>query len=198
MKRVKDWLLSAMLICLAAVLSGCAAAAAGAVGAGMVAAVDVAEDERNVETVWRDSTIASAVKSRLTSDRNLGGLNVTVYSFRHRVYIVGYKTDESQEARAETLASSVKGVRSVESYLIYKKNQNIVGQYAGDAYITSKIKAALLNDPDIKSSQVTVETITGHAVLLGIVSSGKAKSKAYSIAKRINEGRPVKSFLTTW
>ena len=47
------------------------------------------------------------------------------------------------------------------------------GQYIDDSAITTKVKAALFNDPSLKSDEISVETFKGQVQL-----SGFAKSQA--------------------
>ena len=45
------------------------------------------------------------------------------------------------------------------------------GQYIDDSTITSKVKAALFDDPSLKSSEISVETFKGRVQLSGFVRS---------------------------
>lgn len=56
--------------------------------------------------------------------------------------------------------------------------QESTGQYLDDSVITTKVKAALLNDPEIKSTEINVETYKGVVQLSGFVSSQAMVNKA--------------------
>ena len=45
------------------------------------------------------------------------------------------------------------------------------GQYIDDSTITTKVKAALFNDPSLKSDEISVETFKGRVQLSGFVRS---------------------------
>jgi osmotically-inducible protein OsmY len=45
------------------------------------------------------------------------------------------------------------------------------GEYVDDSVITTKVKAAIFNEPDLKVSEVQVETLKGVVQLSGLVSS---------------------------
>ena len=45
------------------------------------------------------------------------------------------------------------------------------GQYVDDTVITTKVKAAVLNEPSLKSAEINVETFKGRVQLSGFVNS---------------------------
>lgn len=59
------------------------------------------------------------------------------------------------------------------------------GQYVDDSAITGKIKAAILKDPDLKVSQISVETYKGVVQLSGFVDTPDMKSKATEVANSV-------------
>jgi osmotically-inducible protein OsmY len=54
-----------------------------------------------------------------------------------------------------------------------------------DSVITGKVKAALLTDPDIKSTDITVDTKQGVVQLGGVAQSKVQADKAVSVARTI-------------
>lgn len=67
------------------------------------------------------------------------------------------------------------------------------GEYIDDALITTKVKAALAADPDVKATEVKVETFKGTVQLSGFVNSRESVQKAVDIARRVNGVRDVKN-----
>lgn len=59
------------------------------------------------------------------------------------------------------------------------------GEYVDDTVITTKVKAALINDPELKASEINVETFKGNVQLSGFVSSKEDIDKAVDVAKGI-------------
>ena len=57
------------------------------------------------------------------------------------------------------------------------------GEYVTDAWITTKIKAALVEDPQVKATEVNVETYKGTVQLSGFVSSDAAMHQAVRVAR---------------
>jgi hypothetical protein len=59
------------------------------------------------------------------------------------------------------------------------------GEYIDDSWITTKVKAALVEDPLVKATEVNVETYKGVVQLSGFVSSNAAMQQAVTVTKRI-------------
>lgn len=60
-----------------------------------------------------------------------------------------------------------------------------VGQKIDDTVITTKVKTALLGDPDVKGMAIDVETVGGNVYLSGFVDSQAQKSRALNLAERV-------------
>lgn len=67
------------------------------------------------------------------------------------------------------------------------------GEYIDDALITTKVKAALAADPNVKATEVKVETFKGTVQLSGFVNSRESIQKAVEIARQVNGVRDVKN-----
>lgn len=67
------------------------------------------------------------------------------------------------------------------------------GEYVDDSWITTKIKAEILNEPSLKSSEINVETFKGTVQLSGFVSSSANIEKAVSLAKNVKGVASVKN-----
>ena len=67
------------------------------------------------------------------------------------------------------------------------------GEYIDDAVITTKVKAAVLEDPSLKSAEINVETHKGIVQLSGFVSSRANINKAVEVAKRVKGVTSVKN-----
>jgi len=59
------------------------------------------------------------------------------------------------------------------------------GQYVDDSVITSKVKAALVNDLALKGFQIGVKTYQGVVQLSGFVDSATNASKAEQLARGV-------------
>jgi osmotically-inducible protein OsmY len=67
------------------------------------------------------------------------------------------------------------------------------GEYFDDTVITTKVKAALFNEPSLKSAEISVETFKGTVQLSGFVSSPANINKAVEIARGVGGVTSVKN-----
>ena len=67
------------------------------------------------------------------------------------------------------------------------------GEYVSDAVITTKVKAAILAEPVLKSSEIKVETYKGVVQLSGFVSSEVNMTKAVEVARHVKGVVSVKN-----
>jgi osmotically-inducible protein OsmY len=67
------------------------------------------------------------------------------------------------------------------------------GEYFDDTWITTKVKAALIEDPLVKATEVNVETYKGAVQLSGFVSSYAAMQQAVQVTKGIKGVTSVKN-----
>lgn len=67
------------------------------------------------------------------------------------------------------------------------------GEYVTDSWITTKVKAALVEDPLVKATEVNVETYKGTVQLSGFVSSDAARSQAIVVTRGIKGVTGVKN-----
>ena len=70
-----------------------------------------------------------------------------------------------------------------------------VGETIDDATITTRVKTALLNDPDVGGLRIDVDTFKGVVTLSGAVKTAVERDKAIAIARRIGGVTDVKSTL---
>jgi len=67
------------------------------------------------------------------------------------------------------------------------------GEYVDDSVITTKVKAALLNEPGLSSAEINVETFKGVVQLSGFVTSRADINKAIEIARSVKGVNSVKN-----
>jgi osmotically-inducible protein OsmY len=71
--------------------------------------------------------------------------------------------------------------------------QEGTGEYMDDSVITTKVKAAVLNEPSLKSAEINVETFKGVVQLSGFVSSEADIDKAAEVARGVKGVTSVKN-----
>ncbi|MCK0512393.1 BON domain-containing protein [Aromatoleum buckelii] len=71
--------------------------------------------------------------------------------------------------------------------------QEGTGEYIDDTVITTKVKAAILNEPTLKVAEINVETFKGVVQLSGFVASQADINKAVEIARGVSGVKSVKN-----
>ena len=73
------------------------------------------------------------------------------------------------------------------------RTQEGTGEYVDDTVITSKVKAAILNEPTLKSAEINVETFKGVVQLSGFVDNQAIASRAVEVSRGIKGVNEVKN-----
>jgi len=73
--------------------------------------------------------------------------------------------------------------------------QESTGQYIDNSVITSKVKAAIFDEPSLKTMQINVESYKGEVQLSGFVNSAASVQKAGEIARSVQGVVSVKNDL---
>ena len=71
--------------------------------------------------------------------------------------------------------------------------QEGTGEYIDDAVITTKVKAAVFNEPSLKSTEINVETFKGVVQLSGFVGTEAEIRKAVDVARSVKGVTSVKN-----
>ena len=69
------------------------------------------------------------------------------------------------------------------------------GEYVDDTVITTKVKAAIFEEPTLKVFQINVKTLKGEVVLSGNVNSEASANKASDIAAHVDGVKSVNTDL---
>ena len=71
--------------------------------------------------------------------------------------------------------------------------QEGTGEYIDNTVLTTKVKAAVFNEPSLKSAEINVETFKGVVQLSGFVSSQTEIDKATEVARSVTGVKSVKN-----
>ena len=71
------------------------------------------------------------------------------------------------------------------------------GEYIDDTVLTTKVKAAIFNEPTLKSAEINVETFKGVVQLSGFVNSQSDINKAVEVARNVKGVQSVKNDMRT-
>ena len=67
------------------------------------------------------------------------------------------------------------------------------GEYLDDSWVTARVKAAIFNDPNLKSTEINVETFKGEVQLSGFVRSEDDIRRAVAVARDVKGVRAVRN-----
>lgn len=175
--------------CLATALTGCVPAviAVGAGGAAMVAA-----DPRTVGSQADDEAIEVKVSDQARTQYG-DRIHINVTSYNGIVLLTGEVPDQGAWASVGAIAKGMPKVRSVQNEMVVAPTSEL-GNRTNDSYITSKVKARMVEANKFPPNAVKVVTERGVVYLMGIVT--KAQGDAAGDVAATTEGvqRVVKVF----
>jgi len=154
-------------------------------------------DRRDVKTILNDTKIKLTIINKFSDDDYINALDSFDFSiecYRGHVYLVGEYDKPVQKTRAIKIVKSIEGVKKVTSYLLPKNKSDICGIDENLA-IMGRVKAKLIGDEDIWSTNIDVKSVQCNVVLYGLVSSKNKINKAIEHAKSVKGVRTVTSLL---
>jgi hyperosmotically inducible protein len=128
-----------------------------------------------------DSGITSMIQAALEANDNVKARQVDVETREGTVYLTGVVDTEEARVEAGRIAWRTEGVRGVVNDLTV--GERTVGSWVNDVMISSKVKAKLIADTDIKAGDIDVSCSQGVVTLIGRVSSEAIKDAANRIAR---------------
>jgi hyperosmotically inducible protein len=102
----------------------------------------------------------------------------------------------SASTYAETTATDSAKAAATSAGESVDKSINKVGDFMDDSTITARVKAALIDDKSIRSTDISVKTENKVVTLSGTVESAEQKSQAVSAAKGVEGVSSVSDKLT--
>lgn len=145
----------------------------------------------SVGTQIDDTVVTTKVKSALFADPDIKSFDLKVETRKGAVQLSGFVDNQAQIDRAITATRAVEGVKSVENNISLKGARATVGNEVDDSIITTKVKSALLGDPNVKSFDIAVVTRKGAVQLSGFVDSQAQIDQAIAIAHKIDGVKSV-------
>ena len=151
-----------------------------AVAAVAVAFAGPVHADESVGNAIDDATITANVKAALLDDKSTHSMAIHVETYKGIVQLRGFVTAPAEKDEATRVAKTVKGVREVRNNIVVHGGTS-VGTSIDDTVLTSKIKSALLDTADVKSTAISVETKGGMVQLGGFVGSEAQKERAAKV-----------------
>ena len=129
--------------------------------------VSVAIDPRSLGTQIDDSIMEKNLITRLTMEEKKYFLSVKTKVLDGRIFITGKVDNPEEKLKITKIAWETSGVRSVRNDIKIKEKFNFK-QSAKDTLITSQLRAALIVNKNIKSSNYQIDTYKKNIYIYGI------------------------------
>ena len=170
---------------LAGSLAGCAPLV---IGGGAVVGTLAATDRRTIGTQVEDEGIEMRTASRIRE--TLGDrVHVNVTSYNRQVLLTGEVPTAADGQKVEQIAQGVDNVRSVVNDLGVMPASSLT-QRSRDAFISTKVRASLVDAKDLSANAFKVVTERDVVYLMGRVTQREAKRSA-EIARGVDGVRKV-------
>jgi len=155
-----------------------------------------AGDLQTIEQELSDSVITTKIKAKFTKNKGLNPLKISVSTEDGNVKLKGNVKNKQAFVDALRVAKATKGVKSVDTDAL---NIKVVNTMFTDAYITTKVEAAVLkakvfDDESIPLVGINASTVNGVVTLTGYVKNDKA---IIAILKRVSAVRGVKKIISS-
>ena len=157
--------------------------------------VSVAIDPRSLGTQIDDNIMQKNLTARLVLQDKKYLLSVNAKVLDGRIFITGKVDDPEEKLKITKMAWETKGVRSVRNNLIIKEEFNFK-QSATDLLITSQLRAALVINKNIKSTNYNIDTYKKKIYIYGIAQTKDEQKEVIKEGKAIpNVERVIASIL---
>jgi hyperosmotically inducible protein len=153
-----------------------------------------AQAGKSVGEVIDDNTINASVKAALIGNKTTKAHDINVETYKGVVQLSGFVDTPAEKDEAARVAAGVDGVKTVQNSIAIG-GKTSMGTKLDDTVMTGRVKAALMDAKDVKSSQINVETKSGIVQLSGFVDSEVMKDKAGTVAAGVNGVKDVQNAL---
>jgi osmotically-inducible protein OsmY len=182
MKKLR---IAALLIATLPLLQGCVPAV---IATGATVGVMSVTDRRQTTVQTEDEAIEWKTPQSVPEQYKAAAhLNFT--SFNQRLLITGEVSGEEAKNAIGIEAAKVSGVKGVYNETTVGPASSLTAR-SNDSYITSKVKARLVDEKYLSANHIKVVTEAGTAYLMGIVSERESKL-AVTIARTTDGVRKV-------
>ena len=180
-----------ILMIVAAILNGCAAAIVGGT------AINAAHDRRTMGSFVEDQNIELKAYDAIEKEEHDNKeTQISVTSYNGIVLLSGQTTDPNMKTRTEALVSKIEKVRKVHNEIKIAKPVTM-SEAASDTWITTKVKTSLLKvegHEGFDPTRIKVVTDNGTVYLMGLLRRAEADDAINVVRKVKGVERVVKIF----
>lgn len=130
-----------------------------------------------------DSAISAKIEEALEANTAVKARQVNISTSESVVYLTGVVDSEDARREAGRTAWRTRGVDGVVNDLTV--GERTVGNWVDDVLISSRLKAKLIADIEVRASDIDVSSSQGVVTLIGRVRTSAMKQDAERIARGI-------------
>jgi osmotically-inducible protein OsmY len=175
----------------APLLQGCVTTAAivGATTVGLVV-----YDSRSSKTMIDDHNISYKAQNIINQDAQLKDhSSIAVTSFNHVVLLTGEADNESLKDHAGSIINGINGIKHIYNKITIGPKVSME-TLSNDTLITTKVKAELLKEKNLRTIPIKVITQNGIVYLMGLISRNEGVFASKVTQKVPGVNRVVKVF----
>ena len=157
--------------------------------------VQAARSPERLATFAHDKRLKMRLRTALLAVEPESVLRVSAYVSGGHAYLVGWVEDSGQRKALEDAAQGVPGLVSVAIYLPVKPAGEDAPDTSVEVELKAKVTAAILASSGAEKTNISVEVLGTHVVLVGIVHSAEDIQAAGAAARDTHGVSGVTSFL---
>jgi len=142
-----------------------------------------------------DSIITAKVKSALSKSPRPRPARSRSRPCMASVQLSGIVDSAESKQRAEVIAGTTEGVSDVHNFLKVRGAATTVGEKLDDSVLTTKVKAALVDNKTTRRAEIKVSALRGVVQLSGFVTSAEEKMEASKVAANVSGVKNVENDL---
>ena len=146
--------------------------------------VSIALDPRSIGTQIDDNIMQKNLVARMLAQDKKYLISLNTKVLDGRIFITGKVEDPEEKLQITKMAWETKGVRSVKNDILIKEEFNFK-QSAKDLLITSQLRASLIVNKKIKSTNYNIDTYKKKIYIYGIAQSIEEQNEVVREANEI-------------
>ncbi|HWE74932.1 MAG TPA: BON domain-containing protein [Stellaceae bacterium] len=151
-------------------------------------------EQRSPEQLARDAALGAAAHKYWADASSDLARDVSATTYNNDLLITGTVPNQQMKDAAERLARQVQGVGKIYNEVQVGQPTNF-GQDARDNYVSNALRAQLIGDAQVRSSNYTVHTLNGIVYIMGYARNAAERDLVLSYARNLSNVNQVKSYI---
>lgn len=186
----RHFCLSILLSMVTLIISGCFVIGCTVAGVGGA----LIYDQRNVKTILIDNEVNTRVTEALKKDEQIKRqASILCSTYRGGVLLAGQAPTEELRQRIVEITKKIPNVKRIYNEIALQAPSSALTT-TSDAWITAKVKTALLGTKGLNSGQFKIVTENGTVFLMGVVERKQADAAVAATRKVDGVQKVVKIF----